>query len=229
VSRTSSAAETKAEYVTVMGPELGPIFYALYNELSWLHIRWRQYLQLFGEKPSRVDLLNGAAGLFFRDVQDALWEDTLLHVSRITDRPETGGRQNLTIQRLPALLTDPAFAAEVQTLVDNAVSRSAFARDWRNRRIAHSDLALAIKEGAKPLAGGSRSTVVEALDTIGAVLNRLEQHFRQSTVFFEGFGHPGDGEALLYVIRDGLEAEDARRKRLQDGKLGPGDFDSRPV
>jgi hypothetical protein len=80
-----------------------------------------------------------------------------------------------------------------------------------------------------PLAAGSRKTVVEALDAIGAVLDRLEQHFRQSTVFFEGFDHPGDAEALLYVIHDGLEADSARRKRLQEGKPGPGDFDSRPV
>ena len=228
MARPLTADEVKAEYVAVMGPELGAVFYALYNELSWLHIRWRQYVQLFGEKPSRVDLLNGAAGLFFRVVQDGLWEDTLLHLSRITDRPETAGRQNLTIQRLPALLTDSVLATEVQALVDKAVSRSAFARDWRNRRIAHSDLALAIKEGAQPLAAGSRKTVVEALEAIGGVLDRLEQHFR-NTVFFEGFGHAGDAEALLYVIRDGIEAKHARRKRLQDGKPGPGDFDSRPV
>jgi hypothetical protein len=229
VARTLTTDEIKAEYVTVMGPELGAVFYALYNELSWLHIRWRQYVQLFGEKPSRVDLLNRAAGLFFRVVQDGVWEDALLHLSRITDRPETGGRQNLTIQRLPALLTDSVLATEVQTLVDKAVTRSAFARDWRNRHIAHSDLALAIREGAKPLAAGSRKSVVEALDAIDAVLNRLEQQFRQSTIFFQGFDHPGDAEALLYIIRDGLEADDARRKRLQDGKPAAGDFDSRPV
>jgi AbiU2 len=84
-------------------------------------------------------------------VQDSLWEDTLLHLSRITDRPETGGRENLTIQRLPGLVTDTALATELRTLVEQAVTRSAFARKWRNRRIAHSDLALAIKEGAMPL------------------------------------------------------------------------------
>jgi hypothetical protein len=229
VARTLTADEVKAEYISVMGQELGAVFCALYNELSWLHIRWRQYVQLSGEKPSRVDLLNRTAGLFFRVVQDGLWEDTLLHLSRITDRPETGARENLPIQRLPALLPDTALASEIQTLVEEAVTRSAFARDWRNRRIAHSDLALAIKEGAKPLAVGSPRTVVEALDAIGAVLNRLEQHFRRNTILFEGFGHPGDAETLLYVMRDGLEADDARRKRLQQGKPAEGDFDSRQV
>jgi hypothetical protein len=138
-------------------------------------------------------------------------------------------KQNLTVQRLPTLLTDPVLATEIQTLVDEAVTRSAFARDWRNRRIAHSDLALAIKEGSKPLAAGSRKSVVEALDAIGALRNRLEQHFRHSTIAFEGFDHPGDAEALLYVIRDGLEAENARRKRLHQGKPEEGDFNSRPV
>ena len=212
-----------------MGPELGTTFCALYSEFSWLHVRWRQHSQLFGEKPSRVDLLNRVGGLFFRIVQDSLWEDTLLHLSRITDRPETGGGGNLTIQRLPGLVTDTALATELRTLVDRAVTQSAIARDWRDRRIAHSDLALAIKEGARPLAAGSRRRVADAIRAIDAVLNRLKLHFRDSTILFEPFDHPGDAEALLYVIRDGLEADDARRKRLQENKPGDGDFDSRPV
>ena len=76
MARDSSADEVRAEYVRLMGPELGTTFCALYNEFSWLHMRWRQYAQLFGKKPSRVDLLNRAGGLFFRIVQDSLWEDT---------------------------------------------------------------------------------------------------------------------------------------------------------
>jgi hypothetical protein len=39
----------RAEYVKLMGPELGITFCAIYNELSWLHVKWRQYSQMFGE------------------------------------------------------------------------------------------------------------------------------------------------------------------------------------
>src|SRR5690349_7121891 len=121
-----------------MGAALGPVYYALYNEFVWLHVRSRQYLQLFGAAPERVDLLNQAAGLFFRVVEDSLWEDTLLHLSRMTDTAQMGKKANLTIQRLSPLITDQALASEIRTLVDSAVTKSAFARDWRNRRIAHT-------------------------------------------------------------------------------------------
>lgn len=229
MSRTVNAEELKDQYISLMGSGLGSVFYALYNEFAWLHVRWWQYLQLFAATRERVVVLNEAAGLFFRVVQDSLWEDTLLHLARITDKPDTGGKANLTIQRLSALLTDKQLAAEIRTLVDDAVTRAGFARDWRNRRMAHIDLALAVEEGAKPLAAASRRSVDDALKSIDAVLNHLEMHFRNSTIFFEGFGHPGDAEALLYVVRDGLAADEARRKRLREGRPLDEDFQSRPV
>jgi hypothetical protein len=229
VSQTRTAEEVKQECLVAMGAALGPLYYALYNEFVWLHVRWRQYLQLFGATPGRVDLLNQAAGLFFRVVEDSLWEDTLLHLSRMTDTAQTGKKVNLTIQRLPLLITDQALASEVRALVHTAVTKSAFARDWRNRRIAHTDFSLAVEEGATPLAPGSQAAVGDALQSIDAVLNRLEMHFRENTVFFEGFGHPGDAESMLYVVRVGLEAGEARAKRLREGRPADGDFDSRPV
>lgn len=74
------------------------MFYALYNEVAWLHVRWREFTELFGLKPERVDVLNQTAGAFFRLVQDAMWEETLLHLSRITDKPKVGGKDTLTLQ-----------------------------------------------------------------------------------------------------------------------------------
>jgi hypothetical protein len=52
-------------YVKEMGSELGPIFHAVSNELTWVHWRWNQYRILFGEKPSLIELLNESAPFFF--------------------------------------------------------------------------------------------------------------------------------------------------------------------
>jgi hypothetical protein len=41
----------------------------------------------------------------------------------------------------------------VRRLVSDAVRKTEFARDWRDRRIAHRDLELALREGANPVAG----------------------------------------------------------------------------
>jgi len=84
MAQTHSADEIRAHCISVLGPDLGKLHYALWNEIAWLHIKWAQYLALFGTTPERLELLNCAAPLFFRIVQDTLWEDTVLHLTRVT-------------------------------------------------------------------------------------------------------------------------------------------------
>src|SRR6266496_1267585 len=97
-----TADEAKADNVRRMGKQLGELYHALWQEAAWLHIKWEEYISLFGTKPSRVELLNRAAPSFFRFVEDSLWEDMTLHVARLTDPPKSKGRANLTIQLLPS-------------------------------------------------------------------------------------------------------------------------------
>ncbi len=58
MSEERSAAEVRAGYIRAMGRELGELFHATSSELTWIHWRWKQYRTLFGEKQSRIDLLN---------------------------------------------------------------------------------------------------------------------------------------------------------------------------
>ena len=61
--------------ISTLGDALGAIFYELQNDLIWLHVKWHQYRVLYGSTPERIDLLNDAAPLAFRVVEDALWDD----------------------------------------------------------------------------------------------------------------------------------------------------------
>ena len=72
MATTQSADEAKQAYVASMGESLGSIFHALWQEVAWLHFKWREYVVLFGTKQSRVALLNRAAPSFFRIVEDML-------------------------------------------------------------------------------------------------------------------------------------------------------------
>lgn len=230
MARYQSAEEVREQHIATMGPELGPVYHQLWYECAWLHTKWHQYVELFGSNPDRIKLLNGAAGTFFRIVQDTLWEDTLLHLARLTDRRETGSKSNLTVKRLPGLVDDAHVRTEVEALVKQAAEKTAFATDWRNRRIAHRDLALALKEGAEPLKPASRLLVKEALEAVAAILQRIALHYEKAELSFEEFGDAGDALSLLYVVQDGLVAEERRRKRLKDGKLDPEDLDGpRPI
>jgi AbiU2 len=229
MSAERTSEETKQRYIELMGAELGTLFHVLSNELAWLYAKWGEYVELFGTKPSRIDLVNRAAGFFFRIVQDSLWEDALLHIARLTDPPKSAGRQNLTIRRLPELIDDPSTKERVSTLINTATGKSSFCRDWRNRHIAHKDLNLALRKGAEPLEPASRAQVKEALDSLSDILNAVSLHFDDSTTSFEGVGSGRGAISLLYVIDDGLQQEQQRRHRLATGDIRAGDYGPRDL
>jgi hypothetical protein len=219
-----TADEVRAEHFTTMGPHLGPVYHALWNEVVWLHAKWKEYKELYGEKPTRVDLLNRTAGLFFRIVQDTLWEDALLHLARLTDPPRSAGKENLTLLQLPSLVDDHGLRGHLDALLTQAQAKTAFARDWRNRHIAHRDLAKALGEGAKPLTEASRNHVDEALRALAAVLNRVGAFYLKSETVFDVITPMTGSVALLHVLRDGLAADERRLARLRAGQPDPDDF-----
>jgi hypothetical protein len=153
-----------------------------------------------------------------------LWEDVVLHIARLTDPPESpGSKPNLTLLRLPFLVADPALRQEVQTSVDAAKTAASFAKDWRNRRLAHRDLALALENAAQPLPGISRQNVEVALSAFRVVLNTLHEKYFDSKIAFELFQVHGDAEALVYHLGVAKAADERRFERLRRGNPLPED------
>jgi hypothetical protein len=127
-------------------------------------------------------------------------------------------KSNLTIRALSALIADDALRTTVDVLVEKAVTASAFAVDWRMRRLAHRDLAIALDQVAVPLKPASRLKVKEALEALAAVLNAIDNHYFDATMIYDhGEGEPGGSIALLERLRDGVAAHEARLQRLRDG------------
>lgn len=223
-----TAEETKQQYFEAMGHDLGSFFYCLYNECVFLHWKWRNYIILYGTKPERIDLLNSAAPSFFRLIQDSLFEDIILHISRLMDPPKSVGKANLTLLALPRMLNIEA-RSEAENLLELTKNKCDFARDWRNRHLAHRDLNLAVELSAKPLAEASRRSVKGALEAIGGVLNAVDFRYTGSTVAYDHpFPGPGDAESLLHVLRDGVTAEAAQRERWRSGRPVPEDMVLQP-
>jgi AbiU2 len=140
--------ELAQHYTVTMGRELGGQFYRLWNECAWLHLKWSEYVALFGTEKARLELLNKAAPGFTRLLDGVLWDDILLHICRMTDEPTVGRRRRdtLTIRRLPLLVTGTPIEDQIKQLAHVADSKARFARDWRNRHIAHRDLRLALMD-----------------------------------------------------------------------------------
>ena len=227
ISSHRTAEEAKADHLRLMGEELGRTYDALWQQVAWVHGKWSDYVDLFGTKESRIELLNQAAPAFFRLVEDSLWENVLLHIARLTDPPATGRKQNLTLQRLPELIDRQEIKTNLNEKLQVAVQSSAFARDWRNRHIAHNDLELKISTSATPLEFASRKCVNDSLAAFSDVLNVIAAGYLDSTTFFDTLD--GDATSLLYVLDDGIRAERERREKLRNGIYDPDQFKPRDL
>ena len=219
-----TATEARADYERRMGVELGSRYALLWQELAWIHRKWEEYVVLFGTSPERVALLNEAAPSFCRLIQDSLWEDVLLHIARLTDPPASVGKSNLSLPALAALVDRPSTKAEVEAKILVCLASTAFARDWRNRHIAHRDLRLALAGSSQPLAPASRLLVGTALDDLAAVLNCIAKDYLDSESFFRGGPEIGGALELLYILHEGVAALRERRARLERGEISPADL-----
>jgi hypothetical protein len=207
MGENKTAQQVRDEHLQKLGSALGPLYHALYDEVIWLHAKWQQYRILFAESQERIDLLNSTAGFFFYMVEKVLREDIVLHIARLTDRPQSVGRDNLTLLRLAPALEAYPIAPEIAKLIEQAHKDAGFARDWRNRLLAHTDLDLALNGRATPLSGISRENIEHALGSVRTVLNRVENYFWKSEVAFEYFIAPDDAKVLVHYLGVAVDVE----------------------
>ncbi len=199
---SQSASEAKKQNIEKMGERLGSFYSALWQEVVQVHQRWREYVELFGDTPGRITLLNEAAPLFFRTVQDALWEATLLHIARLTDPPQSMGRadkSNLSIRTIPDLIDDEKVKQDAVALLSDAMKSSEFCRDWRNRLLAYRDLDLVLDQPVTPLTPASRAMVKDALKAITALMNHVQARYLDSETAYDIGASPRGAISLLYI------------------------------
>ena len=229
MANSFSADEVRERNIQVMGKDLGEVFTELSNQLTWQFWRWSQFEKLFGNKESRITVLNSSAPMFFGIVQDALWLDTLLGISRLAGPASTGHgkreKQNLSIRRLPDLLVDVTLRTEVSELIAGLGRVTEFAMDWRNRHIAHRDLDLSLGRPASSLPPASRLAVNAALDGIAEVLNCIDRHYFDSATGYRSSPLNADAEDLLFYLQAGLKREALRQKLLEVGEYRPEDWE----
>ncbi|HMK80138.1 MAG TPA: hypothetical protein VK438_10840 [Xanthobacteraceae bacterium] len=225
-----TAEEAKSQHIEKMGRELGEQFSQLWQELAYLHANWAEYVILFGTKPERVRLLNDASPAFFRMLQDELWAATLLHIAKLTDQPVTGGQANLTFRNFSDLIQDAEFKKGVAGLIDEIVAQTKYAKQWRNKRIAHLDLELALDSGtAEVLEGGSRKQVKESLELMAKLMNTVADHYGIAPTAFNMAERRHGALELIYLLDDGLRARAKQLERLEKGQVQKDDSPARDL
>lgn len=131
---------------------MGSLCHELREDVDWLQNKWMEFQHLFGAGMERIELLKTVAPNFFGFLHKMMFEDAMLHVCRLTDSVETrvgkATRRNLTVLALPDAISDLAFRNEVAALANESRRKCEFARPLRSRRLAHTDLELALQGGS---------------------------------------------------------------------------------
>jgi HEPN superfamily AbiU2-like protein len=102
---TLTAEQVREKTLAAMPAPLGQVHYSLSNEVASLHLKWNDFRALFADRHT-TDVLNSSAPMFFHDLQSMMWEDLLLHLCRVTDRPRSGRHEHLSVRALPSLVSD---------------------------------------------------------------------------------------------------------------------------
>jgi hypothetical protein len=194
---------------TGIPPALEPHFKVLHSDLAALFGRWEIYKQLFGVDVNRVDLLNSVAAGFFGTIQEALMDDILSRIARITDNPQTGKHENLVIRRLLdglKLTTNHALIAQLETTLGAIEAACEPIEKVRDKRLAHRDLQLATTPVANPLPPITREQIGLVLSTISEFMNAFSLPFTGNAInYAETIPAPGDAESLVRSLRRAVE------------------------
>jgi AbiU2 len=214
-----TSGELEKRIIAAMGEVAGKQYSLLHNEVATLHLYWKEYIELFGTNQKRIDRLNQTAPGFFRMLQTELFQTNILHLARLTDPTRNGKKENLSLQILPELVTDTGLKKTLTDLLAIVIEKTAFCRDWRNRRFAHRDLPLATDASATPLETANKEKFKEALEALADVINAVERHYFNGSVGFEDIAGNRGAARLLYVLGDGVKAGERRQKAISDGRF----------
>ncbi len=216
--------EMKQRNIDTMGEALGIQYTAMFQEFASLNLYWKEFLELFGTNDKRIARMNASAPGFFQMLQEQQFETNMSHLARLTDSPMSVGKENLTIQNLPALVTDPGLKAELEKAVEDIKDKTKFCRDWRNRRFAHHDLLLATQDSrAKPLESATKEKIIAAMQAISDMLNVMERFYYRGGCAFDVIAAHNGANTLLYLLGFGVMGRDKMMERIKKGDFSGGD------
>src|SRR6056297_3400527 len=174
------------------------------HEFFTLRIEWRLYRSLFGTNKETVELLNKASGSTANTLERALYERTLLGLRRLTDpyQGKKGKTKSVSVNGFIQVV--PSKDPNLRRLAGTATQRSSFARNWSDKRIAHTDLAY--RRGEAKLEIASRANVESANEAIADVIKHVAKEYYDTTLVTHPIPSSGDERSFLRALYLGVLA-----------------------
>lgn len=194
----SDQSSPKEDYIAALGEEFGRAFHEVWSEWIGAWVRHEELKEMFGS-PEDIGYLNSVAPQFFADVQRLFWNDLMLYVSRLTDKSKGA----LKLRSLEGFLEeDPKLRTQVREYREAAAEAAIPARDWRNRRIAHSDRRLVTGDpAANPLPTVQMESCKEVLDHVHKALEAIQYSRMDSSIANLVIYDPRGGELVACLKR----------------------------
>lgn len=194
-----------AGYVQVMGSHLGTRFFEIEQDVDWLKLKWSVFNDTFNKGAEQIVMLNKVGPNFFHILRRLLFEDAMLNLCRLTDPPKTFGRhENLTIMNLSDAISDPGLKAAVDMAASQARAQCDFARQWRDKRLAHTDLHV-FRNGSVTLPNVDGNSIETATSSLSVTLNQIRIHYKLPPIAFLS-SDPYGASSVMYYLQRGLEA-----------------------
>ena len=152
-----------------MPESIKDIFEELKNQVISVHTKWENYRQVFGTSEKRLKLLDECAHAFFLIIHNALIDDVLMSLSKLTDPAGKKTKKNLSFEKLQKQVKkncDHELASELQERLDDLKEKSEVIRTHRDKRLAHLDSEVAMKQGLN-LDRISEKMIDEVLTCVG--------------------------------------------------------------
>jgi hypothetical protein len=182
---------------------LAELYKGLHPQVLQAHVRWAQFLALFTVSDDRTQFIFRVAPWFFRLVQDTFRDDAFISLSRLTDRSQTAGKANLTLESLVDAAEasgQSALASAARALLAQLLVQVESIRIWRNKWLGHTDLAAGLASPPLPTAKVQRGDIDEALRLTREIMGLFAAHQGQLRYGYDSVIVIGDAKDLLKAL-----------------------------
>jgi hypothetical protein len=119
-------------------------------------------------------------------------------------------KRTLSIFALPGLIADSTLKAAVEAKAEQVRADTTFARPWRDKRLAHTDLMNLLEGHAGTLPAVTGGMIETAMQSIRELLCVVLDHYHLPRAGM--IGDPWGAKSLLYYLERGKRAVDDERE-----------------
>jgi|GEM_PF-4007908 hypothetical protein len=184
------------------------IYEALFHPVCHVHREWGAFRHLYVSGQEIADVLKDAGGDFFGITKTLLAHDIILTIARLTDPKQSVGRDNLCLEQLIHSIDGSQYGPlrqNIEQIYSQAKPNFVFAKTYRNKLLAHYDLATILAHVPEPTI--PTTTDIDAgLKGICDVMNAVPQYFHGLDIatvdYYDLVNRPGGENRLIARLRN---------------------------